>query len=253
MRTEPDPWLAGILGHDVFRVAWDPASADLSAAVEALRGVLTGTRGHSAFYYAKVPCQAVDQVRVFACAGFFVVDVNLTFERPADPDSSPQPRPGIVVRDARPPDQAEILDVAGHCFRYSRFHLDPFFAREQADRIKREWVRNYLLGRRGERLLVAECDGIPVGFLAVLASEVKGRSCRVIDLIGVSASHQGRGVGRELVDHFRRFYAGKCDLLRVGTQVANIPSARLYERCGFHLAESAYVLHAHVQDGKPLR
>ena len=101
--------------------------------------------------------------------------------------------------------------------------------------------------------MVAEWDGVPVGFLAVLAAEVKGCSCRVIDLIGVSNSHQGRGGGRELVDYFRQLYAGKCDLLRVGTQVANIPSARLYERCGFRLAESAYVLHAHVKDGKLLR
>ena len=247
MRVEADPWLAGILGHDVFRVA------DPSAGAETLRDALASGRGQSAFYHAKVPCQAADQVRVFCAAGFFVVDVNLTFQRTPDCDPGRQPRPGIVVREIRPADYPQILDVAEHCFRYSRFHLDPFFAREQANRIKREWVRNYILGRRGERMFVAESEGIPVGFLAVLAGEVKGRSCRVIDLIGVSASHQGQGLGQELVDHFRQFYAGKCDLLRVGTQAANIPSARLYERCGFRLAESAYVLHAHVQDGKLLR
>jgi hypothetical protein len=33
--------------------------------------------------------------------------------------------------------------------------------------------------------------------------------------------------------------------MRVGTQIANIPSLRLYERLGFTMAESAYVLHAH--------
>ena len=34
--------------------------------------------------------------------------------------------------------------------------------------------------------------------------------------------------------------------LRVGTQVANVPSLRLYENCGFRVAESAYVLHGHL-------
>ena len=37
------------------------------------------------------------------------------------------------------------------------------------------------------------------------------------------------------------------DMLRVGTQVANLPSISLYEKCGFHVAETTYVLHAHVQ------
>jgi ribosomal protein S18 acetylase RimI-like enzyme len=151
-----------------------------------------------------------------------------------------------------PAAHAGVLDIARHCFTYSRFHLDPFLTREQANQIKTEWVRNYLLGRRGEQLLVAESDGVPVGFLAVLAAEAKGRSCRVIDLIGVSAAHQGRGVGESLISHFIQDSAGRCDLLRVGTQVANTAAARLYERCGFRLGESAYVLHAHVDNGKPL-
>jgi len=253
MRIEPDPWLASILGRDVYRLSWSGKSADLSVGVEALRGALTDSRGPSAFYYTKVPAQAIDPVRVLCGVGFSVVDVSVTFERAPDAHAGLQTRPWIIVRQIRPADHAGVLDIAGHCFIYSRFHLDPFFAREEANLIKREWVRSYFLGRRGERMLVAEWDGVPVGFLAVLAADVKGCSSRVIDLIGVSAARQGQGVGRELVDHFTRAYAGTCDLLRAGTQVANAPSARLYERCGFRLAESAYVLHAHVKAGKLLR
>jgi dTDP-4-amino-4,6-dideoxy-D-galactose acyltransferase len=253
MRLERDPWLAEILGHDVYRVVWGTESAYLGASAETFPDALAAANRQAAFYYAKVPSQAVDQVRTLCAAGFFVVDVNVTFERIPDDGPEPQRRPGILVRDMRSTDHTGLLDIAEHCFSYSRFHLDPFFRREQANRIKREWIRNYLLGRRGERLLVAEWHDVPVGFLAVLATEVKGCSCRIIDLIGVSDSHQGRGVGRELVDCFRQVYAGRCDLLRVGTQVANIPSARLYERCGFRVVESAYVLHAHVRDGKLLR
>jgi ribosomal protein S18 acetylase RimI-like enzyme len=252
MRIEPDAWLASILGNDVYRVCWEAPSADLSAGALALRDALASTRGRSAFYYAKVPSRAVDQVRIFCGAGFFVVDVNVTFERTPNFHPALKQRPGIVVRDMSSADHTEVLDIASHCFSYSRFHLDPFIARAQANLIKREWVRNYILGRRGERVLVAEWDDVPVGFLAVLAADVKGRSCRVIDLIGVSATRQGRGVGQVLVDHFTQTYAGKCDLLRVGTQVANTPSARLYERCGFRLADSSYVLHAHFNDGRPL-
>jgi ribosomal protein S18 acetylase RimI-like enzyme len=253
MRIEPDAWLAEVLGHPAFRVYWPAPPTDLSAGAEAPRAALAGSPAGSAFYYAKVPARGVDQVRALCSLGFAVVDVNVSFERSPDAHTGLPTRPWIQVRDMRPADHADVLDIAGHCFTYSRFHLDPFIAREQANGVKREWVRNYILGRRGERVLVAEWDGAPVGFLAVLAADVPGRSCRVIDLIGVAPERQGRGVGRALVDHFIRAYAGGCDRLRVGTQVANTPSARLYEGCGFRLADSAYVLHAHVKDGRPLR
>lgn len=245
MRIEPDPWLAGILGQDVFRIS---SSSSYSGA-QSLRDALMEARSRSAFYYAKIPTQAVEQVRILCSAGFFVVDVNLTYERLPEREPGLAPRAGISVTDLRPATHAGVLDIARHCFTYSRFHLDPFLTREQANQVKTEWVRNYILGRRGERLLVAEQDGVPVGFLAVLAIEVKGRPCRVIDLIGVSPARQGQGVGESLIRHFVPSSAGECALVRVGTQVANTAAARLYERCGFRLAESAYVLHAHVKNG----
>jgi ribosomal protein S18 acetylase RimI-like enzyme len=250
MNLEADPWLAGILGRDVYRLAWPN---DHPVDSEAVREILANTRGPFAFYYAKVPTQRVDLVRTLCGGGFSVVDVQVTFERAPDGEAGRPTRPGLPVRDIGPADHAAVLNIAGNCFTYSRFHLDPFFPREQANLIKREWVRNCILGRRGERVLVAEADSLPVGFLAVLAADVKGRSCRVIDLIGVSAASQGRGVGRMLVDSFTRAYAGHCDLLRVGTQVANTVSVRLYEGCGFRLVESAYVLHAHISERKSLR
>jgi ribosomal protein S18 acetylase RimI-like enzyme len=252
MRIEPDSWLAGILGQDVYRICWSSSPFETRDSAQELRDALATTQNPSAFYYAKVPTQAVEQVRVLCSVGFFVVDVNLTYERLPQRDPDLVPRAGIVVLDLRPAIHAEVLDIARRCFTYSRFHLDPFLTWDQANQIKTEWVRNYILGRRGEQLLVAESDGVPVGFLAVLRTEVMGRSCRVIDLIGVSAAHHGRGVGESLINHFIQVSTGECALLRVGTQVANIAAARLYERCGFRLAESAYVLHAHVKNGQAL-
>jgi hypothetical protein len=48
---------------------------------------------------------------------------------------------------------------------------------------------------------------------------------------------------------FVEHYRGRGALL-VGTQVANIPSVRLYERMGFSLSSSQYVLHLHVEKGQ---
>jgi ribosomal protein S18 acetylase RimI-like enzyme len=241
MKVEHDPWLAEVLGCDVYRVS--PAAGSQS------RPRVLQPSHTTAFYYAKVPATQVGLVRGLCAEGFAVVDVNVTFERPTGGEL-PQATPNVVVRDVQPADGEAVLAIGGSCYVHSRFHLDPLFSQEQAHQVKREWVRNYLLGRRGERLLVADVGGEPVGFLAVLTSASRDRPCRVIDLLGVAPAHQGRGVGRALVRHFLATYDGVCDAVRVGTQVANVVSLRLYERFGFRVADSAYVLHAHVRGGK---
>lgn len=239
MTLSPDPWLAQLFGCPVWRVAGEDTMLPWPAPAEE----------PNAFFYAKLPTRSVAQVGALTAAGFRIVDVNLTLDRPATaPVASVLPA-GLAVAPFQPGWQAAILDIAASCFVYSRFHLDPHVAPALANEIKRAWIENYCRGRRGDGLLVALVDGQPAGFLAVLAATVHGQTCRVIDLVGVAKSFQGRGVGRALVDAFLREAAGRCDQVRVGTQAANIPSLRLYEQAGFRMADSSYVLHAHYRQG----
>jgi hypothetical protein len=41
-------------------------------------------------------------------------------------------------------------------------------------------------------------------------------------------------------------YRGEAVVLRVGTQGANVPSLRLYEKCGFSVRGTGLMLHRHV-------
>ena len=243
----PDAWMAGVFGHAVFRVSWPAGDEDTAAGQQALREAFAAVPG-PAFYYVKVPTDRVDRVRALCALGFDVVDVNTTFDRAPErlPDPAPSP---VVIRGARPEDHAGVLGIAATTFVTSRFHLDRRVPHGVADEIKRAWVENYCLGQRGEGLLVAAVEGRPAGFLAVLDATVNGKAYRVIDLVGVARSYQGKGVGRRLVEAFISCSAGRCDMLRVGTQVANIPSMRLYESCGFLMTETSYVLHAHRNGG----
>lgn len=245
LRLDADAWLAGLFGHPVFRVA--PLRVVPARPLDLLRELET----REAFCYTRVPTDRPDLVGVLVAAGFHIVDVGLTLERgPAVRSTGEAP---CVVRDFAPADIDRVLEIAATCFRYSRFHLDPLMPEGLADAIKREWVRNYARGVRGERLLVAERDGQVIGFLAVLAATSEGHRARVIDLVGVDAGCQKQGAGRSLVEAFVQRCGPGSDVLRVGTQAANVPSLRLYEACGFRMAASAYVLHAHVKEGQVLR
>jgi ribosomal protein S18 acetylase RimI-like enzyme len=119
-----------------------------------------------------------------------------------------------------------------------------------SDRVKREWIANYVKGQRGDDFFVAVFNGRTIGFNAVLNSFLQDSQVRVIDLIGVDRAFQRHGTGKKLLEHFIHDSFGKYSLLRVGTQIANIPSMRLYAHFGFYIAEAAYVLHAHVRNGE---
>jgi ribosomal protein S18 acetylase RimI-like enzyme len=221
MSLRPDVWLTQVLGFSVY-------ATDRS-------GDAPDDDGRS-LTYARVDVADTEAVARMTANGFAVVDVSLTLanRRPAE-------TPHQAVQPATPQQGEALVDIAGRCFRFSRFHMDPLIPDELADNVKREWVRSYVEGRRGIELLAAVDNGEAVGFLAVL----EGEGTRSIDLIGVAPEAQGRGVGRALVGCFIERHAAPGRDLRVGTQAANVPSVRLYESLGFSLASAAYVLHLH--------
>jgi GNAT superfamily N-acetyltransferase len=233
-----DEWLSEICGYPVFRV---DASADVSIEQVVREHMRSEPR---AFYYIKVDAEAVGTMRALVAAGFCPVDVNVLFASPSA-DIRTEPAEGIAVAQAHPTQRDSVLAIAETCFRYSRFHLDPQFPKALANRIKRAWIANYFDGGRGDRLFVATRGHRPIGFLAALRIERPGGVVAVIDLVGVEPQSQGLGAGSSLVAAFAEFYRTRCERLEVGTQLANTPSIRLYQRAGFSLSSGKYVLHMH--------
>ena len=240
------------MGIDVFRVSLDRASSNGSAPdVQPL--ALHMERPERSMYFARFPTDRVETLHALSSVGFDVVDVNVTLGRRQARQVGSVPDGIQVLEDVPAEHQDAVLDIAQTSFVYSRFHLDPNITTATANAIKREWLASYVRRKRGERLMVALVDGEPAGFLAVLEATVNDGPCRVIDLIAVDRRHQGHGVGKALVSAFTGRYVGVCDLLRVGTQAANVPSVRLYERSGFLLDETSYVMHAHTGAGRIMK
>lgn len=235
MTVRPDQWLSETLGRPAFTVAAAGATpSEIAAALASLQSP------PGAFYTAKVGVMELATVETLAAQGFTVVETSLMFERAID-------RHGRVaqVGVCRPQWKDAVLDLAERSFRFSRFHLDPKIDRAAANRVKREWIQSYVDGRRGDTLLVAHDGDTVLGFNAMLVSDRPSGPVAVIDLIGVHPEHQQRGIGRIMIDGALHHYQDRCRTMEVGTQAANIPSVRLYERMGFRLMRSGFVLHRH--------
>jgi ribosomal protein S18 acetylase RimI-like enzyme len=222
-----DEWLGRILGCDAWQVRVGAHGPDRDAIAKVAA---------PAFLYAKVPTADTAMVGRLGDLGFRVVDTNVTLERDAAPALAESGR--NACRFAAPGDRDAIRALAGRAFSHSRLHLDAAVPREAADRSRAEWAGNFFSGARGDHMVVAgEC----LGFLQLLGPK---DGVLTIDLIGVDPTARRRGLARDMIAFAAARLPGIARL-RVGTQVANIASLRLYESLGFRVVETSYVLHAH--------
>ncbi len=238
MQTHPaiahDAWLSEQMGRPCYmlRLAASGVSADVAAALERVLAT-------DAFVTAKLATNDVATVIALERAGFSVIDTQVVLE--ASTLETPKPA-AVRVREARDEDRARVEDIARRSFRFTRFHLDPRIDRSVADEIKAQWAGNFFRGKRGDALVVAEREGEVCGFNQLLFQD--GGETLTIDLIAVAEEHHGVGAATAMIG----FVPARCAAPkkhRVATQVANIPSLRLYEKVGFRMAQSQYVLHAH--------
>src|SRR5437016_433698 len=190
MQIVADEWLTRVLGRAVFKVVFDDNYGDLK------RPGTVFSADHSpdqngAFYYAKIPTDQIAPVQTLASCGFYVVDVNVTLNCESSSAATTSKTAGTFeIRAATGTDFDQAIAIAGSCFRFSRFHLDPAIPLFLANRVKEEWIRSYSRKTRGDELWVALHDGKVVGFLAEIQSVQNGKRIRIIDLIGVDPHFQ---------------------------------------------------------------
>jgi len=228
----PDRWLAEIIGRPAYTLR-----STASEGVEPSQA-LARLRKEGGFATAKIPASDVSAANRLVDAGFRVVDTALSFARTAD--AAPM---NASVREAMPHDSDRVRAIAARAFSYSRFHLDPRFPNELANRIKKEWAGNFFGGQRGDAMLIAQIDGVPAGFCQLL---LRGADA-IIDLIAVDPGHVRGGLARKMVESVPACAAKRglrTTRIVVGTQAANTPSVNLYESCGFRLSAATLVLHA---------
>ena len=237
LKCVDDLWLSDIVGMPCYDIQ-DSTHADS----------LDTHQGAPAFYTARVDVNDPVRVGALSVRGFKLVDTALTLRHePQIVYASPTRTPSIklVVDPARPDDVDAVVSIAGTSFRSSRFHLDPLFPSDAADRIKCEWARNLASGERGVGCLVARMAERIVAFLGYLHVE-DPEPTSVIDLIAVDTGVRGAGVGAAIVGELLAASARQGRTVLVGTQAANRGSVRLYEGLGFRLDSASYVLHGHL-------
>ena len=207
------------------------------------------SNGTQSFIYAKISFDDYRILNQFQEVGFEIVELNLQFEKSTLSKTSFETGTTgveVQVRWAANQDRSEVVEIAKDSFKYSRFHLDRNIDNKVANCIKETWAENFFKGKRGDKMAVATIDDKVVGFIQILTM---GNSF-YLDLVAVSGSHQKSGIALQMIEFVFEKLSYK-DNCFVGTQASNLPSIRFYQKIGFKVFKSNYVLHYHGEfDGK---
>jgi dTDP-4-amino-4,6-dideoxy-D-galactose acyltransferase len=174
--------------------------------------------------------------RLAEANGFQAVDVRVTYERDVAGDGGLAPTTVRLMREA---DLNALKAIARAAHHDSRFYSDEHFDRSQCDLLYETWIENSFRGF-AQAVLVAECDGAPAAYLTCHYKDQESQ----IGLIGVSADHQGKGLGSMLVQSFVAWSRAQgATRAKVVTQGRNVNANRLYQKHGFLLASQQIWYH----------
>jgi len=174
-------------------------------------------------------------------AGFEMIDAIQTFTLPLRSYLAPHPGK-FEARLFSQSDLEQVLAIARTAYVYDRFHADAALSRETADAVNETWVRNACLGRTADAVVVVCEAGAVLGYVTCKvdaeAADCLGISLGSIGMVATAAQARRRGVARAAtlaaLEWFRQH---RVEAVDAGTQLQNLPAARLYERCGFQLAD----------------
>jgi GNAT superfamily N-acetyltransferase len=230
---------AGRLDLLLHRGAYAEARAGKAALLEEL---LEACRRHGVRHLtARVDAGDLSSLHALEAAGFEIIDGIQTFSLRLRPTPWAGPDNGLEVRAYRPSDLDQVLAIARTAYVHDRFHADPALGSETADALNEEWVRNCCLGTASDGVIVAAEGARVLGYVTCKVDRRSAEELAMcfgsIVLVATAAPARGRGMARQATLGALEWFRGQgVDIVEVGTQLSNIPAARLYESCGFRLA-----------------
>ncbi len=140
----------------------------------------------------KIEPPEFSQVSILESAGFYLTDVGLTLEIKTQNLYSAENLLKIPISKANVEDIPILRKIVKSLFLHSRFYHDPFFTKDDADKIYQAWIEDAIRGLSADIVFQAKNKG----FVVCKKSRLKTGE---ISLIGVVNKFRGRGIGKALL------------------------------------------------------
>ena len=134
----------------------------------------------------------------------------------------------------------EIYALAFESGKYSRFKLDPNFSPTEFENLYKKWVDNSYTKEFADGVLIYKEQNSILGFVTYKVWD----DYATIGLIGVCPMHQGKGIGKKLIQAVENELANiGVDELRIPTQLQNEMACQFYVKMGYEIIENNILKH----------
>lgn len=195
----------------------------------------------------------VEEIRCLEDAGFRLADNIVTLWRSlvgAFPVGNADQR--LACRPAQKSDLPALVAMTGGAFPHSRFVTDPHLDPVKGGEVYMRWIENVLTGGESPKSAghVRVCTlGKEVVGYGTYRTDLKldkqlGRRLGTLDLLVVSASHRGRGVGRYLLgDLLEAMRKDGISDVEATTWIKELASQALYKNAGMQVSDKRCTYH----------
>lgn len=195
--------------------------------------------------FVRIPSDDPALLRALAESGFETLVPMVTLGKNPSGNSKVILPAGIELDEVKRDEIDQMQRISAVAFRWGRFTADMRLPREGIERLHGTWARNCCLGEQADHVLVARENHQALGFIALkfqMANQVRVGS---IELIAISESSRGKGVGRALVAEGCKWLSRFANFVVVRTELPNTPALRMYETQGFRVLNGSLYLSRH--------
>ena len=235
------PWDSGFFGFPAARIEVIAVAGGYTEARDTASKLIEEVVAEAAatqirHMVARIDASSLAHSHALGENGFELIDGLQTFALSLGQGSACGPSPG--TRLATSDEADEIAQIAHSSFVYDRFHNDVSIGSGNADRLHGAWARNSVNGEAADAVLVAASPGAIDAFVTVKidsqAAFALGVRFASIPLVATTLQARGKGAARRATEAALAWCrAQSVDIVEVGTQISNVPAARLYQSAGF--------------------
>lgn len=156
-----------------------------------------------------------------------------------------------LIRELEDDDVDFLLEIVESSFsgqgeNQNRFFLDINLPNNKVGKLYRRWFENCVSGERAGKILVAETEGIPVGFIACDVKKIEKFEAKIgtVPLNAISKDYRRQGIYKALVSEaLNWFIEEKCKYVEIRTQLSTLAPQYVWQNFSGRLVKSEYVFH----------
>ena len=194
------------------------------------------------YLVVRIPADDVPLLRALEERGFGVLVPMVTLGKNNTEHVDVVVPAGIEISNVCEPEVKQVQSIAANAFKWGRFSADPGVLPEASQKLHGEWAANCCKGSQAELVLVARRRSQVLGFVALKSSMVREMRVGCIELIAVSETCQGLGIGRALLQTACNWFVEFSEHMVVRTELPNTAAIRLYESQDFKVLNGSLYL-----------